>query len=66
MANLLRKNQMSLIAIYLGRNRPVKSTYDVLRVLKSFKRVKPFKTCKCLAKSLFLSRINYCNAVYGI
>ena len=40
-----------------------KSTYGVLRVLKSFKRFTPFATRKCLAEPLVLSRINYCNVV---
>ena len=42
-----------------------KSTYGVLRVLKIFKCFTPFTTRKCLAESLALSRINYCNVVYG-
>ena len=42
-----------------------KSTYGVLRVLKTFKRFTSFTTRKCLAESLVLSRINYCNVVYG-
>ena len=42
-----------------------KSTYGVLRVLKSFKRFKTFTTRKCLAKSLVLQRIHYCNVVSG-
>ena len=42
-----------------------KSTYGVLRVLKSFKRFTPFTTRKYLAESLLLSRINDCNVVYG-
>ena len=28
------------------------------------RRFTPFTTRKCLAESLFLSRINYCNVVY--
>ena len=43
-----------------------KSSYCVLRVLKTFKRFTPFTTRKCLAESLVLSRTNYCNVVYGI
>ena len=42
-----------------------KSTYGMLRVLKSFKRFTPFTTRKYLAESLILSRINYCKVVYG-
>ena len=42
-----------------------KSTYGVLRVLKTFKRFMPFTTRKCLDELLVLSRINYCNVVYS-
>ena len=42
-----------------------RSTYNVLRILKTFKRFTLFKTRKCLAESLILSRLNYCNVVYG-
>ena len=42
----------------------MKSTYGVLRVLKTFRRFTTFTTCKYLAESLVLSRINYCNVVY--
>ena len=37
----------------------------MLGVLTSFKRFTLFTTCKCLSESLALSRINYCNVVYG-
>ena len=46
-------------------NSITKSTYGVLRVLKTFKRLTSFTTRKCLAESLVLSRINYCNVVYS-
>ena len=46
-------------------NSVVKSTYGILRTLKTFKRCTPFKVRKSLAESLVLSRINYCNVVYG-
>ena len=41
-----------------------KSTYDALRVLKTFKHFTLFKTCKYLAELLVLLHINYCNVVY--
>ena len=41
-----------------------KSTYGVLRVLKTFKRYTPFTTRIFLAKSLVLSWTSYCNVVY--
>ena len=53
--NLTRNEQINIIA---------KSTYDVLRVLKTYKRFTSFTTRKSLAESLVLSRINYCNVVY--
>ena len=46
-------------------NEVLKSCYGVLRTLKSFKRFTPFKVRKALAEALILSRINYCNVVYG-
>ena len=46
-------------------NAVVKSTYGVLRILKTFKRFTPFKVRKSLAEALILSRLNYCNVVYG-
>ena len=54
--NLIWNEQINIIT---------KSTYGILRVLKSFKRFTPFTTRKCLVESLVLSRINYCNVVYG-
>ena len=42
-----------------------KSSYCVLKVLKTFKRFTSFTTSKCLAESFVLSRIYYCNVVYG-
>ena len=54
--NLIWNEQINIVT---------KSTYGVLRVLKSFKRFTPFTTRKCLVESLVLSRINYCNVVYG-
>ena len=54
--NLTWKEQINIIT---------KSTYVVLRVLKTFKRFTSFTTRKCLAGSLVLSQINYCNVVYG-
>ena len=42
-----------------------KPTYGVLRILKTFKGFTPFPTRKCLAESLVLSRIHYCNVVYS-
>ena len=42
-----------------------KSTYGVLRVLKILKRFAQFTTRKCRDESLVVSRINYCNVVYG-
>ena len=42
-----------------------KWTYVVLSLLKSLKRFTPFTTRKCLAESLVLFRINYCDVVYG-
>ena len=54
--NLIWNEQINIIT---------KSIYGILRVLKSFKRFTPFTTRKCLVESLVLSRINYCNVVYG-
>ena len=54
--NLIWNEQINIIT---------KSTYGILRVLKSFKRFTPFTTRKCLVESLVLSRINYCNVVFG-
>ena len=54
--NLIWNEQINIIT---------KSTYGILRVLKSFKRFTPFTTRKCLVESLVLSRINYCNVVCG-
>ena len=54
--NLIWNEQINIIT---------KSTYGILRVLKSFKCFTPFTTRKCLVESLVLSRINYCNVVYG-
>ena len=42
-----------------------KASYGILRVLKTFKRFTPFKVRKSLAESLVLSRLNYCNVVFG-
>ena len=46
-------------------NITIKSSYSTLQVLKRFKRFTPFKTRKMLAESLILSKLNYCNIVYG-
>ena len=46
-------------------NMITKSTYGVLRVLKILKRFAQFTTRKCRDESLVVSRINYCNVVYG-
>ena len=54
--NLIWNEQINIIT---------KSNYGVLSELKSFKRFTLFTTCKCLSESLVLSRINYCNVVYG-
>ena len=54
--NLIWNEQINIIT---------KSIYGILRVVKSFKRFTPFTTRKCLVESLVLSRINYCNVVYG-
>ena len=42
-----------------------KSTYGALKVLTTFNRFTLFTSYKCFAESLVLSRINYCNVVYG-
>ena len=68
MTNLSNKNQLlhysvsPLIVILLATNR---TTYGVLRVLKTFEYFTPLKTCKCLPGSLALSQINYCKVVFG-
>lgn len=46
-------------------NNVLKTTYGALRIIKTFKRFTPYVVRKCLAESLVLSRINYCNVVYG-
>ena len=43
----------------------MKSTYGLLRALKTFKRFTSFTTRKCLTEALLLSRINYYNVVYS-
>ena len=43
----------------------VKTSYGILRTLKTFKHSTPFKVCKSFAKSLMLSRLNYSNVVFG-
>ena len=43
----------------------MKLSYAALSVLKFFKHFTPFARRKCFAESLVLSRINYCNVVYG-
>ena len=46
-------------------NSIVRSTHGTLRVLSKFRRITPTKIKKTLAKALILSKINYCNVVYG-
>ena len=41
-------------------NTITKSNYNILRILKAFKRFTPWNVQKSLAESLILSRINYC------
>ena len=42
-----------------------KSNYNILRILKTFKRFTPWNVRKSLAESLILSRINYCIVVHS-
>ena len=42
-----------------------KSSYRILRTLKTFKRFTPFKVRKSLAEALVLSRLNSSNVVFG-
>ena len=42
-----------------------RSTHDTLRVLRKFSRFTPMEVRKTLAEALILSKINYCNVVYG-
>ena len=46
-------------------NKLIKSSCATLRTLRLFKRFTPFSVRKTLAESLVLSKINYCNVVYG-
>ncbi|MEO0688453.1 MAG: reverse transcriptase domain-containing protein, partial [Cyanobacteria bacterium J06649_11] len=46
-------------------NNILKSCYGTLRKLKNFQRSSPFKVRKSLAEALILSKLNYCNVVYG-
>ena len=46
-------------------NNIIGSTHDTLRVLRKFSRFTPMKVRKTLAEALILSKINYCNVVYG-
>lgn len=46
-------------------NNTLKNCYGTLRTLRNFKRFTPFKVRKSLAEALVLSKLNYCNVVYG-
>ena len=46
-------------------NNIIRSTQGTLRVLRKFSRLTPMKVRKTLAEALTLSKINYCNVVYG-
>ena len=46
-------------------NNIIRSTHGTLRVLRKFSRFTPMKVRKTLAEALILSKINYCNVVYG-
>ena len=46
-------------------NNVLKPCYGTLRTLKNFQRFTPFKVRKSLAEALILSKLNYCNVVYG-
>ena len=43
----------------------LKICYGTLRTLKNFKRFTPLRVRKSLAEALVLSKLNYCNVVYG-
>ena len=43
----------------------IKSTHGTLWALQKFSRFTPMKVKKTLAEALILSKINYCNVVYG-
>ena len=46
-------------------NNIIRSIQGTLRVLRKFSRFTPMKVRKTLAEALILSKINYCNVVYG-
>ena len=46
-------------------NQVIKSSYGTIRALRKFSRFTPMNVRKSLAEALILSRINYCNVVYG-
>ena len=46
-------------------NNIIRSIHGTLRVLRKFSRFTPMKVRKTLAEALSLSKINYCNVVYG-
>ena len=46
-------------------NNIIRSTHGTLRALWKFRRITLTKIRKTLAKALILSKINYCNVVYG-
>ena len=46
-------------------NNIIRSTHGTLRVLRKFSRFTPMKVRKTLAEALILSKINYCNVVFG-
>ena len=46
-------------------NNIIRLTHGTVRVLWKFRRFTPTKVKKTLAEALILSKINYCNVVYG-
>ena len=46
-------------------NLVTKSNYNILRVLKTFKRFTPWNVRKSLSETLILSRMNYCIVVHS-
>ena len=68
-----QKANVKLLRVIFGQhltwidqiNNIIRSTHSTLRVLQKFSRFTPMKVRKILAEALILSKINYCNVLYG-
>ena len=68
-----QKNNVKLLGIVFDQaliwneqvNRMIKSSYGTLRALRKFGRFTPFYVRKSLAEALIISKLNYCNSVFG-